>query len=143
MLALQIGAYFCYKTTYMSEPSIQRQAVRAILKSDYKELYCLVESIELSSINTGRSPLLSYCTNRKIAQFLIDKGADLETKDARGETPLFKCWYKAKVARTLVALGADVNTSCYNGETVLRKGPSKDHNPLALDIRYLTSYAHL
>jgi hypothetical protein len=57
---------------------------------------------------------------------LIERGADLEAKDASGRTPLLIC-QKLEVAKTLVALGADMNASCHDGQTVLgRAAQSKN-----------------
>jgi hypothetical protein len=103
----------------MSKPTTTRQQVLlAIQKSNYETFRNLVKGIELSSIDIGPFPLLTFCTDKKKAQLLIKKGAELEAKDACGRTPLLRC-IRPEVAKTLVALGADVNASCHDGQTVL------------------------
>lgn len=57
----------------------------------------------------------------KLAQILINNGADINTKDKSGNTPLHYCIYykNYKLMKLLVNNGADVNVHDNNGRTPL------------------------
>jgi hypothetical protein len=117
----------------MARPVTRLEVLRAIRQSDYEALSSLVKGVELSSIDTGKLPLLASCTNVSIAELLIARGADIEAKNAVGRTPLFNCVHRIAAAKTLVALGADVNASCHDGQTVLSWAAQNKK----LDVLYL------
>jgi hypothetical protein len=104
----------------MSGLDTRQQALSAIRKSNFKAFRRLMKGKKLKDIDTGPIPLLAKCTNKAIAQLLIEKGAGLEAKDKAGKTPLFWC-FQLDNAKTLVALGADVNASCHDGTSILGK----------------------
>ncbi len=57
----------------------------------------------------------------KIAQFLTEKGADVNAKNRDGSTPLHSAAFlgRAEIAELLIQKGADVNPENYKGETPL------------------------
>ena len=81
------------------------------------------------------TPLFWALSGRKdIAQFLISKGADVNTKDKRGYTPLHYAPYcsHTEIAEVLIANGADVDDANNGrGSTVLHLAARKGHKDLA------------
>lgn len=57
----------------------------------------------------------------KIAEFLINKGADINTKTDNGDTPLIVAVrnYRIEIVETLINKGADVNSKNNEGDTPL------------------------
>ncbi|MBW4521183.1 MAG: ankyrin repeat domain-containing protein [Scytolyngbya sp. HA4215-MV1] len=67
----------------------------------------------------------SYQEDKRLAELLISKGADVNAKDTEGKTPLHKVNSK-EIAELLIARGADVNARSINGETLLHGVRSKE-----------------
>jgi ankyrin repeat protein len=89
--------------------------VRALLEAD---------PTLLESKDEGRStPLLSACAAQRadVANFLLDKGADVKARDRFQMTPLHRASYSyiqaqdLALIRRLIDNGADVNARGYNG----------------------------
>lgn len=66
---------------------------------------------------------------KEIAELLITKGADVNTKDITGITPLYRIASNGQreVAELLLAKGADVNAKTNNGFTPLHVGAQNGH----------------
>jgi len=79
--------------------------------------------VNAKETSTGRTPLYRAVEigHTQIVGFLIDKGADVNTKDNEGQTPLHgacKLGYKQMV-ELLIAKGADINAKDNKGQTAL------------------------
>ena len=57
-------------------------------------------------------------TSLEAVKLFLEKGADVNVKDNKGETPLFRCWGK-EVTRLFLEHGAEVNIKNDAGETPL------------------------
>ena len=81
-----------------------------------------------SKDDNGNTPLISACWGPPsnipqvaVADFLIDKGADIHAKNDRGATPLYFATENAYLAQRLVDMGADVNIRAYGDYTILHQ----------------------
>ncbi len=89
--------------------------VRAILEADPT----LLESKD----GGGSTPLLSACAAQRVevANYLLDKGADVNVRDRFRQTPLHRACYSylqgqdLALIQRLIDKGADVNAQGYNG----------------------------
>lgn len=96
-----------------------------------EELESLLEGLTQEEVNarvanqgsfSGRTALhyaaVGFGLGPRIIQILLDNGAVVDARDARGRTPLMGT-ASLKGFRTLQAAGADIRTQADNGETVL------------------------
>ena len=60
-----------------------------------------------------------YQGQLQVVQCLIEKGANIETKDKDQETPLFivSCYGKTDIVKYLISKGANKNSKNSNGKT--------------------------
>lgn len=102
---------------------------KAVAAGDMNKVRELIEAdsalLELKD-NNGNTPLNLACRGFKsesaIINYLIDKGADFNTKNNNGSTPLHGvCWSsEIDLVKLLVARGADINARENYGGTPLR-----------------------
>ena len=85
--------------------------------------------------NNGGTPLHLAAQEGHVdlARMLLDKGAEVDARDAKGETPLHRATEKGHtdVAGLLLARGADVNATSKNGATALHWAASEGHRDVA------------
>ncbi|KAI5786609.1 ankyrin repeat-containing domain protein, partial [Pyronema domesticum] len=69
----------------------------------------------------GRTWLAVCALNgwNKVAQLLLDHGADIESTDKNGRTPLSRCWNSFDLARLLIEKGANIHSRDTHGRSVL------------------------
>ncbi|GAP83599.2 putative NACHT and Ankyrin domain protein [Rosellinia necatrix] len=83
----------------------------------------------------GQTPLLWAVLNgySEVAQLLLDKGADTESKDKDGQTPLFWAARNGhkEVAQLLFDKGADIESKDKNGQTPLFWAARNGHKEVA------------
>lgn len=92
--------------------------VKALLEADLT----LLESKD----KDGNTPLISACWGPpsntpqiEVADFLIDKGANIHARNNNGATPLYFACKNLELAQHLIDKGADVNVQAYGGYTPL------------------------
>jgi len=76
--------------------------------------------------------------HRDVAEFLINKGADVTLKSRSGRTPLhFLAFYfdDQKLAELIIKHGADINARDNNGETPLTFATKAGNNQVAKVLR--------
>ena len=63
----------------------------------------------------GNTPLITACDGKQwaVANFLIDKGANIHARDNPGATPLFFAARDFDLSQRLVSIGADVNARAF------------------------------
>jgi len=66
------------------------------------------------------TPLHKATFHKELAAFLLEKGADVHQKDRKGSTPLHNC--SLEVAQLLVTYGADIHATDSKGNTPLHRG---------------------
>jgi len=73
--------------------------------------------------NNGLTPLMHCCSLGYLdgVNFLLDRGASLESRDFQGETPLFYSLYHPHICSLLIDRGADKEHQNLKGETPLLK----------------------
>jgi ankyrin repeat protein len=81
-----------------------------------------------SKDSDGNTPLISACWGPPangprvaVADFLIDKGANINARNDRGATPLYFALKDPDLAQRLVARGADVNIRAFGDHTPLHQ----------------------
>lgn len=96
--------------------------VKALLEADPTLLEAKDEQISY----LGNTPLISACwappigiPQVAVANFLIDKGANINAKNNNGATPLYFATKNFDLAQYLITLGADVNIRAYGDFTPL------------------------
>jgi serine/threonine protein kinase len=81
-----------------------------------------------------RSSSLLECAvikdRKDIAELLIDKGADINSKDQGGKTPLYYM-RSLEMAQFLIAQGADVNVKAWDGTTPLFSAADQSNKEMA------------
>lgn len=115
--------------------SIDRPLHDAVRSGDAETVEQLIQS-RIVAINEpglgGRMPLheISHAPSMRVAQLLIESGADVEARDDLGQTPLSLVAYRAyldgaaSLAEFLVSNGADVNSHSEGGYTPLYNATS-------------------
>jgi ankyrin repeat protein len=80
----------------------------------------------------GRT-LLHLAPNWKVAERLINEGAEVDAKDSFGMTPLHTAVIanRRDVAEVLVARGAEINAESRRGQTPLFWAVTKNHKDMA------------
>ena len=105
----------------------------ACYNNDYKTADCLIElGADVNVIDVdGNTPLLSVLRRRQrsgldeecttLIQKMLEKGANVNSRDKRGRTPLHLACYNNdyKMAEYLIEIGADVNVTDVGGDTPL------------------------
>jgi ankyrin repeat protein len=98
--------------------------VRALIEADST----LLESKDVRLPYSGNTPLISACwgppsstpqAQVAIANYLIDKGANIKAKNDKGATPLYFATKSFDLTQRLIAMGADVNIRAYGHYTPL------------------------
>jgi ankyrin repeat protein len=97
--------------------------VRALLEADP----ALLESRDDRLSTRGNTPLISACWGPPgagiqqvaVANYLIDKGADIHAKNDSGATPFYFAAANFDLAQRLIAKGADIDIRAYGDYTPL------------------------
>jgi len=96
--------------------------VRALLEADP----ALLESKDDRLSYLGNTPLISACWGpgsnnwqATVANYLIDKGANINARNNKGGTPLYFATKDFNLTQRLIAKGADVNIRAYGDFTPL------------------------
>ena len=104
--------------------------VRALIEADPT----LLESKD----NDGNTPLISACfappsfiPKVAVANFLIDKGANVNAKNNWGGTPLYVAISDFNLMQRLIAKGAEVNVKAFVGITPLHQAASSGNLKVA------------
>jgi ankyrin repeat protein len=124
---IMIFVFLCLSATGLQAGEIHNAAaagdlnkVKALLEADST----LLESKD----NDGNTPLISACWGQPsaipqlaVANYLIDKGADINAKNNRGGTSLYFATKDFNLCQHLIARGADVNIRAYDDYTPLHQ----------------------
>jgi ankyrin repeat protein len=84
--------------------------------------FCLENGVKYDKKDCeGRSWLAVCALNgwNKVAQLLLDHGADIESTDKNGRTPLSRCWNSFALAHLLIEKGANIHSRDTHGRSVL------------------------
>ena len=74
------------------------------------------EEINVNLRNEGHRTALFYVKSLKMAEFLIEQGADVNAKDSNGETVLHEV-ENLVIVKLLIQKGADINVISIDGDT--------------------------
>ncbi len=99
--------------------------VRALIEAD--------PTLLESKGNDGFTPLISACfaTQVAVANFLIDKGANVNAKNNWGGTPLYLATKNFDLMQRLIAKGAEVNVKAFGNFTPLHQAASSGNLKVA------------
>ena len=106
------------------------------MKGDLEAVKRLIDAkASIDSDHYYGTPLKLACANGhiKIAELLIEKGADVNAEGNEGGTPLYivaDAGHK-EIAKLLIANGADVNAEDEFGETPLHRAAREGHKEIA------------
>jgi ankyrin repeat protein len=98
--------------------------VKALLEADSTLLESRDNDGNTPLIIACFAPLSDYFPRTAVANFLIDKGADIKAKNNWGGTPLYLALKDLNLVKRLIDLGADVNAKAFNNITPLQQATS-------------------
>jgi hypothetical protein len=125
--------------------NVNNEFLNACLNGEFEHVKKLLSKIffkpdvnvkVISSLHEGKTALhiVSDKGFKNIAELLIKKGADINTKDNKGYTPLFRAIIseKLELMELLINHGADINATNNGGKTVLHHATMKGKKDLAM-----------
>lgn len=118
---------------YLNPVKLETTLIRAIKNQNEQIVKILVENLGASIFTSDpqkRNPLYiaSGLGNKNIVEYLIQKGADVNSKNLKGDTALLKACQERKIenVKLLVQNGADVNRRGFGGNSPLMTSVTDD-----------------
>ena len=118
-------------TAFFGEDLIERTGPTPLLATIKKDSDEKIVSLLIKSGAEVAKDSLLYVRSFEVAKLLVENGADVNTKDNKGETPLIKLKWNFKIVKLLIENGAIIKTKGY---TALHR----QHNPQT--VKYLIEH---